>query len=178
MSRVGKYPIEIPAGVEVQIDGSTVRAKGPKGEITKVFVSDIIIRKEEDKIIVERPSDNNTHKSLHGLTRALIANMITGVNVGFQKTLEIVGVGYKASKKGDRLELQVGYSHPVVVPKRSGIEIELPSPTKVVVMGVDRELVGEVAACIRAVRKPEPYKGKGIRYEDEHVRRKVGKTGK
>lgn len=178
MSRVGKYPIEIPAGVEVQIDGSTVRAKGPKGELTKVFAPDIIVRKEENKIIVERPSDNYIHKSLHGLTRALLANMITGVNIGFQRTLEIVGVGYKAAKKGDRLELQVGYSHPVVVPKRLGVEIEVPSPTRVVVMGVDKELVGEVAACIRAIRKPEPYKGKGIKYEDEYIRRKVGKTGK
>ncbi|MEW6189815.1 MAG: 50S ribosomal protein L6 [Actinomycetota bacterium] len=178
MSRVGKKPIIIPGSVEVQIEGSTVRVKGPKGELSKTFYSALTIKKEDNKILVKRPSDNRLHKSLHGLTRTLIANMITGVSSGFEKTLEIEGVGYRAIKKGDHLELQVGFSHPVIFRKPEGIQIEVPHPTRIVVKGADKELVGEVAAQIRAIRKPEPYKGKGIRYLGEHVRRKVGKTAK
>ncbi len=177
MSRVGKKPIIIPESVEVQIEGSTVRVKGPKGELSKTFCA-LTIKKEEDKILVERPSDNRLHKSLHGLTRTLIANMITGVSSGFEKILEIEGVGYRAIRKGDHLELQVGFSHPVIFHRPEGIQIEVPHPTRIVVKGADKEMVGEVAAQIRAIRKPEPYKGKGIRYLGEHVRRKVGKTAK
>jgi large subunit ribosomal protein L6 len=178
MSRVGKYPIEIPTGVEVDINGSVLKVKGPQGELTKTFSEDITIRKEDNSIVVERPSDSNIHKSLHGLTRALVANMIVGVNTGFQRVLEINGVGYKAIQKGDHLELQIGYSHPVVIPAQPGIEVEVMTPTKIAVKGIDKEVVGEVAARIRAIRRPEPYKGKGIKYEEERVRRKAGKTGK
>jgi len=178
MSRIGRAPIEIPSGVEVKIEGSQVTVKGPKGELSKVFSPHMTIKRDENKIIVERPSDDLLHKSLHGLTRSLIANMIHGVSQGYQKVLEISGVGYRAVLKGDHLEIQVGYSHPVVVPKRRGVEFELPSPTRIVVKGADKQLVGQIAANIRAIRKPEPYKGKGIRYEGEYIRRKVGKTGK
>lgn len=183
MSRIGETPIEVPEGVEVQIlpprgkgEGSTVKAKGPQGELSRLFPAEVTIKKENNQIIVERLSESEHHKSLHGLTRTLIANMIIGVSCGFQKVLEIVGVGYRAAKKGEALELQVGYSHPVIIPKREGIQYEVPTPTKIVVKGADKELIGQVAAKIRAVRKPEPYKGKGIRYEGEYVRRKVGKA--
>jgi len=176
MSRVGKNPIQIPNDVEVIIEGSKVRAKGPKGELEKNLAPEITIRKEENVIYVERPSDSNYHKSLHGLTRTLVANVINGVSAGFEKTLEIVGVGYRAAVKGGNLEIQVGYSHPVVVSKIAGIEFEVPAPNKIIVKGADKQLVGEIAAEIRAIRKPEPYKGKGIRYAGEHIRRKVGKT--
>jgi large subunit ribosomal protein L6 len=176
MSRVGKNPIQIPNGVEVIIEGSKVRAKGPKGELEKKFSPEITIRKDENVIYVERFSESNRHKSLHGLTRTLVANMVNGVSTGFEKTLEIVGVGYRAALKGSNLEIQVGYSHPAVVSKTEGIEFEVPAPNKIVVKGADKQLVGEVAAEIRAIRKPEPYKGKGIKYAGEHIRRKVGKT--
>lgn len=183
MSRVGEMPIKVPEGVEVQIlpssgegEGSTVKVKGPQGELSRSFSAELDIKKDNNQIVVERSSDSKRHKSLHGLNRTLIANMITGVSRGFQKVLEIVGVGYRATKKGEALELQVGYSHPVVISKREGIQYEVPTPTKIIVKGVDKELVGQVAAEIRSVRKPEPYKGKGIRYEGEHVRHKVGKA--
>ena len=176
MSRVGKNPIQVPASVVVAIDGSTVRAKGPRGELEKKFSPDITIRKDQDTIFVERPTDSKRHRSLHGLTRSLVANMIHGVSTGFEKTLEIVGVGYRAVLKGANLEIQIGYSHPVIVTKTEGIEFEVPAPTRIVVKGTDKQLVGEIAAEIREIRRPEPYKGKGIRYAGEYVRRKVGKT--
>ena len=176
MSRVGKIPIQIPGGVEVAIDGSKLRAKGPKGELEKEFSPDITLRKEDNVVYVERPSDSKRHKSLHGLTRTLAANMINGVSTGFEKVLEIVGVGYRAALKGSNLEILIGYSHPVVVSKVEGIEFEVPAPTRIIVKGPDKQLVGEIAAEIRAIRKPEPYKGKGIKYAGEHIRRKVGKT--
>lgn len=176
MSRVGKSPIPIPSGVEVTIDGSIVRVKGPNGQLEKKFSPEITIRKDDSQILVERPTDSNRHKSLHGLTRTLVFNMVHGVSAGFEKALEIVGVGYRAALKGSNVEILIGYSHPVLVKKPEGIEFEVPAPTKIVVKGADKQLVGEVAAEIRAIRKPEPYKGKGIKYAGEHIRRKVGKT--
>lgn len=176
MSRVGKSPIQIPSGVEVTIDGSLVKVKGPKGELEKRFALEITVRKDESVILVERPSDSKRHRSLHGLTRSLVANMVHGVSAGFEKTLEIVGVGYRAALKGSNVEIQAGYSHPVLVTKSEGVEFEVPAPNKIIVKGADKQLVGEIAAEIRAIRKPEPYKGKGIKYAGEHVRRKVGKT--
>lgn len=176
MSRVGNTPITIPDGVEVQMDVSTLNVKGPKGGLSRVIPEGLTIRREEDKIYVERQSDSERHKSLHGLTRTLIANMMTGVSSGFEKSLEITGVGYRAVKKGENLELQVGHSHTVTIPKVEGVKIELPSPTKIVVKGADKQLVGDVAARIRSVRKPEPYKGKGIKYVGERIKRKVGKA--
>lgn len=178
MSRIGKKPIEIPSGVEVRIEGSRVRVKGPQGQLEKVISSEVTVTQRDNLIYIERPSNDRMHRSLHGLSRTLVANMIEGVNQGFSKTLEITGVGYRAAKKGENLELQVGYSHPVVVPRQPGVEFEVPIPTRIVVKGADKEMVGEIAARIRKFRKPEPYKGKGIKYEGEYVRRKVGKTGK
>lgn len=171
-------PIEIPQGVEVKIERSKVMVKGPKGELSREFSEKLGLSIKDNRIYVERHSDDKFDRSLHGLTRTLIFNMIEGVSRGFSKKLEITGVGYRAAKKGDHLEVQVGYSHPVIVPKYPGIEIEVPTATKIVVSGADKELVGEVAASIRRIRKPEPYKGKGIKYEGEYVRRKVGKTAK
>jgi len=178
MSRIGKKPIVIPAGVEVNIANNTVEVKGPKGSLTKTFHKDIIIRKEDNQIIVERPSDNKLHRSLHGTTRSIISNMVEGVTNGYQKTLELVGVGYRAAKSGKKITLSVGFSHPVDFEPEEGIELEVPEQTKIVVKGIDKERVGAIAAKIRSIREPEPYKGKGIRYENEHIRRKVGKTGK
>lgn len=178
MSRIGLKPIEIPNGVTVTKNGSTVTVKGPKGELTRTFNADIIIDIQEKEITVSRPSDQKEHRSLHGTTRSLINNMVQGVTNGFERNLELVGVGYRASKQGQKLVLSVGYSHPVEFVPEKGIEIDVPSNTKVVVKGIDKERVGELAANIRAVRPPEPYKGKGIRYEGEYVRRKEGKTGK
>ncbi len=153
-----------------------MRIKGPKGGLEKELPPGITLRKEENVIYIERPSDSNQHRSLHGLTRTLVANMVHGVSIGFEKTLEIVGVGYRAALKGSNLEIQVGYSHPVTVTKTEGIEFEVPAPNKIVVKGADKQLVGEIAAEIREIRKPEPYKGKGIKYAGEYIRRKVGKT--
>lgn len=178
MSRIGKVPIQIPNGVEVKVDGSTVTVKGPKGELTKTFHKDIGIEVQDQVIQVTRPSDEKSHRSLHGLTRTLIANMVEGVTNGFRKGLEINGVGYRATLQGKKLVLAVGYSHPVEVEAPAGIEFEVPQPTRIAVKGIDKELVGEVAANIRAVRGPEPYLGKGIRYEGERIRRKAGKAGK
>ncbi|PWA12940.1 50S ribosomal protein L6 [Pueribacillus theae] len=178
MSRIGLKPIEIPNGVTVTKNGSTVTVKGPKGELTRTFNADMIIDIQEKEITVSRPSDQKDHRSLHGTTRSLINNMVQGVTNGFERNLELVGVGYRASKQGQKLVLNVGYSHPVEFVPEKDIEIDVPSNTKVIVKGIDKERVGELAANIRAVRPPEPYKGKGIRYEGEYVRRKEGKTGK
>ncbi|MBT2694552.1 50S ribosomal protein L6 [Bacillus sp. ISL-55] len=178
MSRVGKKPIEIPAGVTVTLDNNHVTVKGPKGELSRTFHSDIEIKIEENVINISRPTDNKEHRALHGTTRAVLANMVEGVSKGFERGLELVGVGYRASKQGNKLVLNVGYSHPVEIEAEKGLEIEVPTNTKVIVKGTDKERVGALAANIRDVRPPEPYKGKGIRYEGEYVRRKEGKTGK
>lgn len=178
MSRIGKMPIAVPAGVDVTIDGTTVTVKGPKGELTRSFQPMMTITREGDEIIVTRPDDTREAKAFHGLTRTLIHNMVEGVSAGFTKKLQLVGVGYRAALKGKDLEMQLGYSHPVLVEAPEGITFEVPSQTEIVVTGPSKEQVGQVAANIRKWRKPEPYKGKGIRYEGEHVRRKVGKAGK
>ena len=178
MSRIGKKPIEIPAGVTVTNNNNTVTVKGPKGELTRSFNADIEIKVEENIITVSRPSDAKEHRALHGTTRALLSNMVEGVSKGFEKSLELIGVGYRAQKQGKKLVLNVGYSHPVEIEPEEGIEVEVPANTKIIVKGTDKERVGALAANIRDVRPPEPYKGKGIRYEGEFVRRKEGKTGK
>lgn len=178
MSRIGKAPIPLPKGVEVAIDGSTVVVKGPKGTLRKELDAAMKVSLEDGRIVVERPSDDKRHRSLHGLTRTLVANMVKGVTEGYEKALLVSGTGYKAAKQGSKLVLNVGYSHPVEIEPGDGIEIDVPLPTRVVVKGIDKELVGQTAANIRAVRKPEPYKGKGIMYEGEHIRRKAGKAGK
>jgi len=178
MSRVGRKPVEIPAGVTVTLNGNTVTVKGPKGELTRTFHSDIEIKVEDNIVVVNRPSDAKLHRSLHGTTRAILANMVEGVSKGFERNLELIGVGYRAQKQGKKLVLNVGYSHPVEIEPEEGIEIEVPANTKISIKGTDKERVGALAANIRDVRPPEPYKGKGIRYEGEHVRRKEGKTGK
>lgn len=178
MSRVGLKTLEIPEGVEIIQDNNTITVKGPKGELTRTFHKDITVKVEDNVLSVERPSDHKDHRALHGTTRSLIGNMVEGVSKGFEKSLEIIGVGYRAQKQGENVVINAGYSHPVEVDNREGIEIEVPSNTKVTVKGIDKELVGAVAAKIRAIRPPEPYKGKGIRYEGEHVRRKEGKTAK
>ena len=179
MSRIGKKPIEVPAGVTVTVDANNnVTVKGPKGELSRTFNPAMTISQEENMITVSRPSDEKTHRALHGTTRAVLSNMIEGVSKGFEKSLELIGVGYRAQKQGTKLVLNVGYSHPVEIEPEAGIEIEVPSNTKVIVKGTNKERVGALAANIRDVRPPEPYKGKGIRYEGEHVRRKEGKTGK
>ena len=178
MSRIGKKPVEIPAGVTVTLNENTVTVKGPKGELSRSFNPDMEIKIEENVITVSRPSDVKEHRALHGTTRAVIANMVEGVSKGFERGLELIGVGYRAQKQGNKLVLNVGYSHPVEVEPENGLEIEVPVNTKVIVKGTDKERVGALAANIRGVRPPEPYKGKGIRYEGEFVRRKEGKTGK
>jgi large subunit ribosomal protein L6 len=178
MSRIGKQPIAVPSGVEVQVDGSRVSVKGPRGQLERTFHPDMEIKLEDGVLSVERPSDEREHRSLHGLTRSLIANMVEGVTGGFEKRLEIVGVGYRAALKGSDLELALGFSHPVSVPAPDGIEFEVPAPNRIVIRGIDKELVGGVAADIRKIRKPEPYKGKGVRYEGEYVRKKAGKAAK
>ncbi|MFM1654476.1 50S ribosomal protein L6 [Brevibacillus sp. B_LB10_24] len=178
MSRVGRKPIAIPAGVTVTLNGTEMTVKGPKGTLVRSFHPDITINVSDSEIVVERPSDNKNHRSLHGTTRALVANMVTGVSEGFTRTLELVGVGYRAAKAGKGVTLSLGFSHPVEVVPEEGIEIEVPNQTTLVVKGINKERVGQVAAEIRAIRKPEPYKGKGIKYSDEVVRRKEGKKGK
>ena len=179
MSRIGKIPVTVPAGVEVTIEGQDVRVKGPKGELTHTVAEPITVAKAEDGALsVERPNDERRSKALHGLSRTLISNMVIGVTDGYEKKLEIVGVGYKAQPQGTGLVINVGYSHPVNFPAPDGISFDVPAPTKITVKGIDKQKVGQVAADIRAVRPPEPYKGKGIRYENEVVRRKEGKTGK
>lgn len=178
MSRIGKQPVTIPAGVEVKIDGHIVNVKGPKGELTREFNPMMTIKQEGDEIIVTRPDDSREARSLHGLTRTLIHNMVVGASEGFSKKLELVGVGYRASLKGKDLEMSLGFSHPVKVTPPEGIVFEVPSQTEILVKGASKEQVGQVAADVRAWRKPEPYKGKGIRYAGEHVRRKLGKAAK
>ncbi|PLT31342.1 50S ribosomal protein L6 [Peribacillus deserti] len=179
MSRIGKKIIEIPAGVTVTVaDNNTVTVKGPKGELTRAFSPELTINIEENVLTVSRPSEEKTIRALHGTTRALISNMVEGVSKGYQKNLELIGVGYRAQKQGNKLVLNVGYSHPVEFEPEQGIEIEVPANTKISVKGISKERVGALAANIRDVRPPEPYKGKGIRYEGEVVRRKEGKTGK
>ncbi|EYE87709.1 50S ribosomal protein L6 [Fervidicella metallireducens AeB] len=179
MSRVGRLPIALPQGVTVTVDGNNVvTAKGPKGTLTKEMSKLINIKVEGNTVVVTRPNDEKEVRALHGLTRALINNMVTGVNVGYQKNLELVGVGYKASKQGKNLVLNVGYSHPVEIKPEEGIEFEVPAATQIIVKGIDKEVVGQVAAVVRDVRRPEPYKGKGIKYANEVIRRKEGKTGK
>ena len=178
MSRIGKKPIEIPAGVTVTVNGSEVTVKGPKGELSRSFNADLTITQEENVVTVTRPSDSKEHRTIHGTTRAVLANMVEGVSKGFEKSLELIGVGYRAQKQGNKLILNVGYSHPVEFEPEQGLEVEVPSNTKIIVKGINKERVGALAADIRDVRPPEPYKGKGIRYEGEYVRRKEGKTGK
>jgi large subunit ribosomal protein L6 len=179
MSRIGKQPIEIPSGVEVDVaEDALVTVKGPRGTLSQRVHPEMKVVREDGAIRVERPSDEGPYRSLHGLTRTLIANMVEGVTKGYEKRLAIVGVGYRAAMKGNDLEVQVGYSHPVTVRAPEGIEFETPTPTSIVVRGNDKQQVGEVAANIRKVRKPEPYKGKGIRYENEYVRKKAGKAAK
>lgn len=179
MSRVGRLPIAIPAGVTVTVaDNNTVTVKGPKGELVQAMNADMTIKVENNEVVVTRPSDVKEHRALHGLTRALINNMITGVEKGYAKTLILNGVGYRAQKQGNKLVMNLGYSHPVEIKAIEGVEFEIPEATKVIVKGIDKQKVGEAAAQIRSWRKPEPYKGKGIRYENEVIRRKEGKTGK
>jgi large subunit ribosomal protein L6 len=178
MSRIGKAPITVPSGVDVTISGRTVTVKGPKGSLSRDIPGEIVVRKEESTILVERPNDERINRSLHGLSRTLVNNMVIGVTDGFTKELEIVGVGYRAEAQGANLRLALGFSHPVVVPAPDGISFEIPVQTRVIVKGIDKELVGQVAANIRSIRKPEPYKGKGVRYLNERILRKAGKTGK
>ena len=179
MSRIGRQPIAIPSGVEVAFDQEqTVTVKGPKGTLSRRLHPDVRIVVDGAQVRVERPSDEAFHRSLHGLTRTLVANMVEGVTKGYEKRLSLVGVGYRAAMKGKDLEIQVGFSHPVLVNAPEGIQFEAPNPTQLIVRGADKERVGQVAANIRSIRKPEPYKGKGIRYEDERVRKKAGKAAK
>jgi large subunit ribosomal protein L6 len=178
MSRIGKKPIEIPAGVTVTVNNHTVTVKGPKGELSRSFNPEMDIKIEDNVITISRPSDAKEHRALHGTTRAILNNMVEGVSKGFEKRLELIGVGYRAQKQGNKLVLNVGYSHPVEIVPESGLEIDVPANTKITVKGTDKERVGALAANIRGIRPPEPYKGKGIRYEGEYVRRKEGKTGK
>jgi large subunit ribosomal protein L6 len=177
MSRIGKAPIDLPSGVEVSHDGNTVVVKGPKGSLSQAIDPRIGVSIEDGVLSVSRESDDRDVRALHGLSRALIANMVLGVSAGYSKELQAVGVGYRGALKGNTLELQVGYSHPVAIEAPEGITFEVPEPTKFIVSGIDKQLVGQIAANIRAVRPPEPYKGKGIRYVDEYVRRKAGKAG-
>ena len=178
MSRIGNRKLEIPAGVSVSEENGIITVKGPKGELTRQFAPEMTIKLEEGELTVTRPNDLKRNKSLHGLTRALLHNMVVGVTEGFQKTLLIVGVGYRASMSGNDLNLSLGYSHPITYPAPEGITIEVPEQTKIIVKGISKEKVGQVAAEIRGYRQPEPYKGKGIKYDNEVIRRKVGKTGK
>lgn len=178
MSRIGLKPIEIPDGVEVKLNGNVVTVKGPKGELTNTFHNDMKVVIEGNVLTVERPSDHKEHRALHGTTRSIINNLVDGVHKGFEKNLELVGVGYRAQKQGNKVVINAGYSHPVELEPIEGIEIEVPKNTQIIVKGINKELVGAVASNIRAIRPPEPYKGKGIRYEGEYVRRKEGKTAK
>ncbi len=177
MSRIGRKLIPVPTGVEINIDNQHIVVNGPKGELSLDVLSPIKVIREDNVIRLERNSDSKYDKSLHGLYRSLVNNMVTGVSEGFSKTLEIIGTGYRAIRNGNKLEILVGYSHPVIFEETSGITFEVPNQTTIVVRGIDKQLVGEIAAEIRSVRKPEPYKGKGIRYQGEYVRKKVGKTG-
>jgi large subunit ribosomal protein L6 len=177
MSRVGRLPVTIPAGVEIKINDHHVEVKGPKGTLIREMHPEITMTIDGQAVVVTRPDDEPKHRALHGLTRALLQNMVDGVTKGFTRNLELVGVGYRAAKQGKKLILTVGYSHPVEIEPEAGLDVEVTAPTKVTVLGIDKEKVGALAAKIRDVRKPEPYKGKGIKYEDEYIKRKVGKAG-
>lgn len=178
MSRIGRKPIAVPSGVDVTLDNAVITVKGPKASLTRELHKDMKVTVENNEITVVRPSDNKLHRSLHGTTRSVVNNMVAGVTEGFSKSLELVGVGYRASKSGDKIVLNVGYSHPVEITPEAGIEFEVPANTKIIVRGIDKERVGAYAAKIRSVREPEPYKGKGIKYEGERIIRKEGKAGK
>ena len=177
MSRIGRAPVEVPNNVEIYVSGREIRVKGPRGELTVPVGSGVEVRQEDSSILVERDSDSPDHRAMHGLTRSLVQNAVTGVTEGFAKTLVIQGVGYRGALQGQDINLQVGYSHPVTIHPREGIDFEMPNATTIVVRGIDKQRVGQMAAEIRKVRPPEPYKGKGIRYSDEQIRRKVGKAG-
>ena len=178
MSRIGRMPITIPAGVTVEIaEGNTVTVKGPKGQLRQTLRPEMVIKQEGAVLTVQRPSDDKLHRSLHGLTRSLLHNMVLGVTEGYKKELEVNGVGYRATKEGKNLVMNLGYSHPVVVPETEGITIDVPAPNRIVISGCDKQAVGQFASEVRGKRPPEPYKGKGIKYVDEVIRRKVGKTG-
>jgi large subunit ribosomal protein L6 len=178
MSRIGRLPIAVPSGVDVTIDGRTVTVKGPKGSLSRALHPEIGVARDGDQIVVSRPSEAKTHKQLHGLTRTLVNNMVVGVTAGYHKPLEITGVGYRAALVGRKLQLNLGYSHPIEIEPPAGVTFELENPTRLTVVGIDKELVGQIAARVRSTRKPEPYKGKGVRYAGERIRRKAGKAGK
>jgi large subunit ribosomal protein L6 len=178
MSRIGRLPIAVPSGVDVTIEGRRVTVKGPKGSLSRELHPDMSISREDDTLVVTRPTEQKTHKQLHGLTRTLVNNMVVGVTDGYRKGLEITGVGYRAVKVGEKLQLSLGYSHQIEIDPPQGITFELENPTRLAVVGIDKELVGEIAAKVRSTRKPEPYKGKGVRYAGEQIRRKAGKAGK
>jgi large subunit ribosomal protein L6 len=178
MSRIGRLPITVPSGVDVTIDGRTVTVKGPKGTLSRALHPDITVSREDGTIVVTRPTEQKTHKQLHGLTRTLVNNMVVGVTDGYRKGLEITGVGYRAALNGKKLQLNLGYSHQIEIEPPDGISFEVENPTRLAVIGIDKELVGQVAAKVRSTRKPEPYKGKGVRYAGEYIRRKAGKAGK
>ena len=178
MSRIGRLPIAVPAGVDVSIDGRNVTVKGPRGSLSRELHAEMTLAREGEQLVVTRPSEAKTHKQLHGLTRTLVNNMVVGVTDGYRKPLEITGVGYRAALVGRKLQLNLGYSHPIEIDPPAGISFEVENPTKLAVVGIDKELVGEIAARVRATRKPEPYKGKGVRYAGEKIRRKAGKAGK
>ncbi len=177
MSRIGKKPITLPKGIEITVNDNMVTVKGPKGTLSQAIPQGITVARQDDQIVVERPNDNKQNRSYHGLTRALVANMVQGVSDGFERKLELVGVGYRAQLQGKKLVINIGFSHPVEVDPPEGIEFEVPAVTKITVRGIDKQLVGNTAAVIRDIRRPEPYKGKGIKYENEVVRRKAGKAG-
>jgi large subunit ribosomal protein L6 len=178
MSRIGRLPITVPSGVDVTIDGRNVTVKGPKGTLSRSLHPDITVSREDGTLVVTRPTEQKTHKQLHGLTRTLVNNMVVGVTDGYRKGIEITGVGYRAALSGRKLTLNLGYSHPIEIEPPEGISFEVETPTRLAVVGIDKELVGEIAAKVRSTRKPEPYKGKGVRYAGEYVRRKAGKAGK
>ncbi len=178
MSRIGRQPIQVPPSVDVHIEGREITVKGPKGTLHRALHPDMQVSMDGNTLVVERPSEAKMHKQLHGLTRTLVSNMVTGVTTGYRKPLEITGVGYRAAKVGDKLQLNLGYSHPIEITPPAGISFELENPVRLTVVGIDKELVGQVAAQVRATRKPEPYKGKGVHYLGETIRRKAGKAGK
>ena len=178
MSRIGRLPIPVPSGVDVTINGRILTVTGPKGQLTRELHPDMTVKREEENLVVTRPTEQKTHKQLHGLTRTLVNNMVVGVTDGYRKGLEITGVGYRAALNGRKLTLNLGYSHQIEVDPPEGISFEVESPTRLAVIGIDKELVGQIAAAVRSTRKPEPYKGKGVRYAGEYIRRKAGKAGK
>ena len=178
MSRIGRLPIPVPSGVDVTINGRTLTVTGPKGQLTRELHPDMTVKREEENLVVTRPTEQKTHKQLHGLTRTLVNNMVVGVTTGYRKPLEITGVGYRAALVGRKLQLNLGYSHPIEIEPPAGVSFELENPTRLTVVGIDKELVGQIAARVRSTRKPEPYKGKGVRYAGERIRRKAGKASK